>query len=190
MTTPRELSLRSVKGGYVLMSNPVRELEALRIATKSAGFQLDENSNEEEILDDSFDMSKCELVFDFDFKGTSPDTLRLVLENSNKEKLTIGLSFVENNLFVDRSSSGEIRFSDGFGKIARAPYKPDKTLKLRLLLDASSVEIFADGGSPVLTALFFTSEEFTNLKLFSKGGSSITGSCKFHELADTWHSGS
>lgn len=186
MTGPRDLSLIKNKDQYMLISKPVKELEALRIASKSTGFQLDENSKEEELLDDSFDLSKCELVFEFNFGDSFPDTLKMLLGNKTGENLIVGLSFITNEFYIDRRESGNTSFSKSFPGIATAPYQPGKTLKIRILLDATSSELFADDGKLVMTGLFFPSSGYSNLRIFSKGGSWLTGSCKFYELEGIW----
>ena len=189
MTLPRQLKLKNDGGNHILISEPVIEVEALRIASKSAGFQLDGSAKEEELLDDSFDMSKCELAFDFNFTGSFPDTLKIVIGNDKSEKLTIGVSFVSKTFFVNRKYSGNTNFSDSFARISTAPYQPGKALKVKIFLDTSSSEVFVDGGRLVMTSLFFPSKEFSRLQLFSKGGGSLSGSCKFHELNSIWQPG-
>jgi fructan beta-fructosidase len=186
MTIPRQLLLKKDEGKYILTSNPVDEIEMLRIASKSTGFQLDEDSKEEEILDDNFELGQCELEFDFNFMESFPDSVKIVLQNTAEEKLIVGISFLMNEFYVDRRASGATHFSKEFSNIAKAPYKPGKTVKLRMLLDATSAEIFVDEGKLVMTTLFFPSEEYTNLRLYSKGGTTLTGSCKVHEFARIW----
>jgi sucrose-6-phosphate hydrolase SacC (GH32 family) len=47
-------------------------------------------------------------------------------------------------------------------------------MDLSLLIDKTSVELFADGGRTVMTALFFPTHPFTNCSLQTKEGVSLT----------------
>ena len=42
-------------------------------------------------------------------------------------------------------------------------------LNLRMLLDVSSVEVFANGGEVVMTDLFFPNGDFTKIEISSEG---------------------
>jgi fructan beta-fructosidase len=59
-------------------------------------------------------------------------------------------------------------------------------MKMHLFLDASSAELFVDDGILVMTSLYFPSENFTRLKLSSKGGSTRLENAEFHELDRIW----
>jgi sucrose-6-phosphate hydrolase SacC (GH32 family) len=53
--------------------------------------------------------------------------------------------------------------------VATAPrFADDAKMDLTILLDKTSVELFADGGRTVMTALFFPTHPFTNWKVYSK----------------------
>lgn len=189
MTIPRELRLKNDPGGFVLESKPVHELDTLHIASESTGFKLEGTSKVQEIFDKKLNLGKCELAFDFNFGDSFPDTLKLVLGNDKGEKLIIGLSFLKDMVFIDRSASGDTAFHKDFGKIATAPFKPSKTLKMTLFLDETSAELFVNDGKVVMTSLFFPSAEYTRLNFCSKGGSSATGSFRFNELEGIWRPG-
>ncbi|MHA7296898.1 GH32 C-terminal domain-containing protein [Pseudarthrobacter raffinosi] len=74
-------------------------------------------------------------------------------------------------LTVDRSAAGTSNFSDKF-----SPYHQvslplvDGKLKLRILLDTSSVEVFAPGSGTVVTDLFLPDWADTDTSVFSEGG--------------------
>jgi fructan beta-fructosidase len=189
MTLPRELLLSGKNGRYMLVSKPAHEIETLRFVSKSTGFQLAGTSKEQEILNDSFDLDKCELEFDFNFSEKLPDTLRIVTGNSRGEKLVVGFSSVANRFYIDRMRSGITTFSKEFGRIATAPYKAGKNLKIHLFFDAASAELFVDGGKLVMTSVFFPSVEYTKLNVFAKGGDYITCKAKFYELDRIWSAG-
>lgn len=76
------------------------------------------------------------------------------------------------NFFSDRRQAGKHDFSKAFGKeihIASRENK-DRKVKMHILLDVSSVELFADEGRVVLTDLFFPTAPFESISLFCEGG--------------------
>jgi len=63
-------------------------------------------------------------------------------------------------LFVDRTNSGDASFSALFAGVYTSPLEPDALGKvsIRVLLDWSSVEVFGGQGESVVTAQIFPSE--------------------------------
>jgi sucrose-6-phosphate hydrolase SacC (GH32 family) len=41
---------------------------------------------------------------------------------------------------------------------------------MRLIVDVSSVELFADDGSTVMTAIYFPNEDFKTARIFAQNG--------------------
>jgi sucrose-6-phosphate hydrolase SacC (GH32 family) len=65
-------------------------------------------------------------------------------------------------------------FHQGFAALPTAPrFVADAEMDLSVLIDKTSVELFADGGRTVMTALFFPTHPFTNCSLQSKEGISV-----------------
>ena len=76
--------------------------------------------------------------------------------------------------FIDRRNAGVSNFHQGFAAMATAPrFVADAEMDLSLLIDKTSVELFADGGRTVMTALFFPTHPFTNCSLQSKEDISV-----------------
>jgi sucrose-6-phosphate hydrolase SacC (GH32 family) len=87
------------------------------------------------------------------------------------EKLIIGYDVVKKQLFVDRRKSGIVSFSPDFPAIATAPcVLKNHQLRLHILLDAASVEVFAQNGTTVLTDIFFPTQPYNQFSLFSDKG--------------------
>jgi fructan beta-fructosidase len=139
-----------------------------------------------EVFIDSINLNQCELIFDFEQLSNSVDSFGIILENSANEKLIIGYSVDQKQLFVDRTAAGKADFSESFAGISKAPYKAGKKLQFQIFLDASSVELFADHGNRVLTNLIFPTVKFSQLKIFSSGGSVIVKKAEFHNLKRVW----
>ncbi len=136
MTFPRELSLRETTAGIRLYQNPVEQIE-----------QLEEGS-------DSTATHSFLLAFPLEIDGRGETGLKLL---SNGEHYTsVGYDPGKKVLFVDRSHSGLTGFSPDFAARIEAPLvSSEKTLKIEILVDRCSLEVFADGGRVVSTNLVF-----------------------------------
>lgn len=73
-------------------------------------------------------------------------------------------------LTVDRRHSGDVGFAPSFPSVSRAAVDADDTLTIAVWVDASSVEVFADGGRTVLTEQIFPGAADLGLAVFTEGG--------------------
>ena len=74
-------------------------------------------------------------------------------------------------MFIDRTKSGATSFDPTFGGVQSAPLPlRHGQLHLRILVDTSSVEVFADKGQVVLTDQIFPDPSSTGVDLFAVGG--------------------
>jgi fructan beta-fructosidase len=187
MTLPRELSLIHEGDSYILRSQPVSELNTLREKSKLITKHNIEYSGEKEIALMDFNLNQSELILEFDLAGSDSDSAGIILANNKGERLIIGCSIPEKQVYVDRSGSGDISFSKSFTGIAKASHTTGQELKFHLFIDASSAELFVDDGKVVMTTLFFPSEKYSKLTLFSLGGSIRLKNAEFRQLASIWH---
>ncbi|MDX2068505.1 MAG: glycoside hydrolase family 32 protein [Haliscomenobacter sp.] len=170
-TVVRELSLRQTPEGLRIFSQAIPEQKKLR----AKGFTLPAQS-----LSGTLDVGKK--------SGLSPAQLELELEvmlpsdpqvkwglelsNASGEKYRMGMDAVQNQFFSDRRMAGKHDFSKAFGKAIHIASRESKDhkVKMHILLDVSSVELFADEGRVVLTDLFFPTTPFDSISLFCEGG--------------------
>ncbi len=59
-------------------------------------------------------------------------------------------------------------------------------IKLRILIDRTSIEVFANGGKVAVTSFFLPTPDRTGLELFSDGGNPKIASMKVRELMSIW----
>ena len=111
---------------------------------------------------------QSELLFGFNLSDNSADTLGIILENNLKERLIIGYSAPESSFILTEEQQVIPDFSKEFAGISTAPYKAGTVLKLHLLIDASSVELFVDDGRLVMTTLYFRQTNLPDLNCFQK----------------------
>ena len=82
----------------------------------------------------------------------------------------IGYDATTSEVYVDRTHSGQTAFNADFPGVQRAPLQAhDGTVRLHILVDWSSVEVFADHGQTVITDQIFPSATSDGLKAFADG---------------------
>jgi fructan beta-fructosidase len=88
----------------------------------------------------------------------------LSLENEQGEKLSIGFDGEKKQYYIDRTQSGQTDFQHDFSGRHVAPrLTSHKDAKLILIIDVSSVELFADNGLTVMTEIFFPNHPYDQL---------------------------
>ncbi len=165
MTVPRELSIKDGR----LIQQPIRELEALR--------------KNEVIYRDVLVDNECRLE---GVKGRTVDMtvrirpadpehpyhkfiLRFAMNGDYYTQLTF--RYKENVLKLDRKFSGSRRAV--INQRRCLVRKRSQELKLRVILDRFSVEVFINDGDQVMTALLYTEMSADNMMFFSDGAAVI-----------------
>lgn len=166
MTVPRQLELVTTDGGIRLAQKPVDELAARRGDPRRWSGTVSDAGGGPEFRGAALDVVvECELdtasAFGFDvFVGPG-------------QRTRIGYDAVRAELFLDRTGSGRVDFAPEFPARHSSSLSLDgsgTTLRMRVLLDRSGVEVFADRGQAVLTDLVFPDPEGDGLALFAEGG--------------------
>jgi fructan beta-fructosidase len=178
MTLPRELSLTQTPEGIRLRQTPVKELAWLRqpVGTWANLTITDEMSLE------GLQGQQLEIIADFEL-GTATLFGFDVLAGDN-QSTRIAYNVAAQKLIVSRLQS-EIK---NFNPIFMAPLMPiDNHIRLHILIDQSSVEIFGNDGLLAVTSQVFSSAEKTGVSLFARGGTATLISFEAHTLASIWN---
>ena len=149
MTIPRELILLKRAGSYRIASRPVKELESL----VSASVDVIGSIQEGVTIDDS--------LFIIELSAEDLEGAVLLLENMGGEKVSIQVSNGE--LIFDRTASGIVDFHQSFAGRHRAPLEGDVAAHLQVYVDLSSIEVFVNHGSVVMTELVFPSSPYRKI---------------------------
>jgi beta-fructofuranosidase len=171
MTLPRELS---VKDGR-LYQWPIRELLSMRrdkVHYENVRVQDDEIELDG-IRGRLVDMELELKVMDEDGNGHYPFT-KFAIHFARDSRYHTGISFrpAESTLKVDRKFSGSRR---AIIHQRRAYAKPkDGVLKLRIILDRYSAEVFVNGGEKVMTITFYTDVRADGISFFADGEAEFT----------------
>lgn len=170
-TLPRELYLSYVdEVGYRLLQKPVREVKKLRGKRYCwSGIEMTAGSDNPlkdikgDLLEIIADINVAEEMSHFCFR----------LRKGNDQYVEVGYDHLNNNIYVDRSKCGETGFHSDFSGLHKAPRINSKNnnVLLHIFLDRSSIEVFADDGSSVITDLIFPDKDSTDMELLVKRGS-------------------
>jgi fructan beta-fructosidase len=95
----------------------------------------------------------------------------ITFSNADGEQLIVGYDKAANQYYIDRTRAGESSFKQSFAARAVAPrFAQGNTLQLTLIMDAASIELFADGGLTTMTTIFFPKSLLNQIHLQSSDG--------------------
>ncbi|HPN59835.1 MAG TPA: glycoside hydrolase family 32 protein, partial [Chitinophagaceae bacterium] len=161
MTLPRELRLEKAGNELRIASWPVKSLLPMlsgTVISKGMGkspYDVFRMSNKSGI--------PCQINL-----SATKHAFSLRFSNEAGEELLIGYDDTLNQYYIDRSKSGNTAFHADFPLRTVAPrISLTDTIKLSVVVDQSSVEVFADKGLTAMTALYFPSGSFTKAELIS-----------------------
>ena len=184
MTLPRVLSLTEQPQGYRIRGLPAPQLDQLRGASKALpAMRLSNTRMLSEF--DGLPIATSELTIEA--QPQADTVFGLELSNALGERYRLGFDSASNTYFSDRSEAGDHTFSDQFARVHRAPREQHGgPIRLRLVLDVASVELFADDGLTVLTDTFFPSQPFDRITLYSEGGATELSEISLTGLRRVW----
>jgi fructan beta-fructosidase len=161
MTVPRNVFLLDVDNKPYLASLPSPELMSLaKRKIKLKRIVVDSTADLSSHLKD--DAGR----YIVDLRGGAEQSLAFVFSDASGEQVVVGYNNVKQEFYIDRSRSGKTDFHPGFGGVYTAPrISKEKELNLQFVVDRSSIEVFADGGLTVMTAVFFSKEPLTKLRV-------------------------
>lgn len=176
-SVPRELTLENVDGRPTLISTPVDALNTLeRKMTKQSNVSVTSGVK-------TLNAKGTSLVIDATLTPGTADTFGIDVRVGAGERTRIGYDVAAGELFVDRTQSGESSFSPLFERVNRAKLDLDgEPLQLRIYVDRSSVEVFANGGLVTISNLIYPSLSSTGVQLFAEGGTATLTKMQAREM--------
>ena len=181
MTIPRELKLKYVANDIFVSSSPIAELSGIQSKPVMAQNVLVSKS-----LDITQVTGKVTIPCRLNLSIPELKDFSVVLSNDKGEEIIMGFDKAQNQYFIDRTRSGKIDFQKEFAARHVAPrLTTSQVLDFTLVIDDSSVELFADDGLTVMTSIFFPNRPFTNIHLRSSGNVRIE-KLEFMNLASIW----
>ncbi len=177
MTIPRELGLAQTPEGIRLVQRPVAALNVLRMPLgswedRAVAGELALDALEGQLLD-----IECE------FEAEDARRFGLDLFVTSESRVRIAYDTEAQRLLFQRPEAGIADFNPEFSA-ALAPV--EGRIRLRVLVDRSSVEVFANDGLLALTGQIFTEPEAKQVRLFAENGTAILRSLSAYALRSIW----
>jgi fructan beta-fructosidase len=184
MTVPREISLETIGDRVEVVQRPIKQLDKLR---GGPSYHLNNDLIEEGTheLGSRASGKALDIVADFDLN--TADRFGLKVRTGNGEETVIGYDVTTSEVYVDRTRSGNVGFSRDFPGVHRAPLPvSDGDVRLRILVDWSSVEVFAEDGERVITDQIFPAAASEGVSVFAEGGDVKLDSLAIRPMRSIW----
>lgn len=169
MTVPRTVSLVETPEGLRIAQAPVdgvRTLRGARRTLEARPLPAGATSLTAEGVEGR------SLEIEAEFIPGAADTFGIAVLQGRGEETRIGFDRRSGEVFVDRTHSGATGFSPHFAgrHAAKLEIAGDRPVQLHVLVDATSVEVFAAGGRIVITDQVFPDPRSRGASLFATGG--------------------
>ncbi len=170
MTFPSELTVKKFPSGYKLLRKPLTEIEELHDKQYSWSHKntipgIDQNHLKK------VSGACLHIIGEFDLKTS--DNFGLMLRHSNKAAGIEVLYNVKRGVLTVLGNT--------------VPLLPeDNIIKLEIILDRSSLEIYANDGQAVVSNLYETDLKSTDVVLFTNGGELEIVQADIYEMNSIW----
>ena len=178
MSIPRDLGLRETKEGLRLVQQPSSVIQN-KLAELSGKAAVEINDlkmtdqeitiNKNAVMGNSYWID-AELLVE---SGTTAGFRIAQLKDKNNKAISeteIGYDAVKHEIYVDRSRSGDDKIKKEDLRKFVSMTDESRTIKLKILFDKSSLEIFVNNGEKVLTTYVFSDVHSNGLSTFATGG--------------------
>ena len=164
MTLPRELSIRDGR----LIQNPVRELEKYRsVKVSYQNVMITGETNLQGIKGRCLDMT---VVVRQGNANQAYRTFKISVAKDGERVTTIRHKPENNTIRVDRSRSG---FPYDIVNVRDFPISAKEELKLRIILDRYSLELFVNDGEQAASFVIYTPESADSISFSAEGAAII-----------------
>jgi fructan beta-fructosidase len=182
MTIPRSVALRKTGDGLRIVQSPVETLKAIRRRPRNVEARPIP-AGETKIGDRGIEGLSLEIIAEFE--PGDAEEFGLKVRCGEGEETVIGVDRRAGTMFVDRTRSGAVGFSPQFPgrhSVRLSAGDAHGPIRIHVIVDATSVEAFADGGRAVLTDQVFPKPSSRGVGLFATGGAARLRSLDAWEL--------
>ncbi|MER7195802.1 GH32 C-terminal domain-containing protein [Streptomyces flaveolus] len=170
-STPREMALRTIDGQIRLTSKPVSSLGSLRQRRPATAAGVTVKSTTKPLIGPVAKGKTLDIEATFSLRDAERFGLK-VRTGTGGEETVIGYDTTAQELYVDRTRSGAVDFNSSFPGVQRAPLQAKNgKVRLRILVDWSSVEVFGGSGEAVITDQIFPDPDSQGVQVFAENGS-------------------
>ncbi len=182
MAIPRNLSVKRIKGEWVLVQKPVASIASLRKKI----FQIpDQDISGKKVL--PLKSKQFEMDFVLQPGNTAVAGVRIAVNES--KFFEIGYDAAKEIFYVDRSKAGHTAFNENFKKLQRFEKNiplMNKKIHVKIFFDNSIAEVFVNEGEAVFTTQLFPGEKELGIELFSLNKKSRWSNFKLWEMQGVW----
>ncbi len=163
-TLPRDLSLKKVGENYYLSSLPIKAFNKLLTTNFEKGkIAVNKELNLTNII------KKNAGKFEINMVVNTTEDFSLLVRNDVNQQLEIGFNKAQNRFYINRKAAGKNDFSKDFSAVQFANRIAETTaIPLKIIFDEASVELFADEGLTVMTAIYFPDKTLNSLKFITQ----------------------
>ena len=192
MSIPRDLSLRETINGLRLVQLPSSVIQNnLAQLSKNRVMTLKDRtlSNKDYVIYNQQALPGNAYWLDAVFSIKSPTDLAFRIgqkkdkDNNTISETIVGYNSTTNKLYVDRNLSGNVKLKSDKLKEMIDLVKRDSTIRIQILFDKSSLELFFNNGEKVLSCYIFPDQDANGLSVFSTGGTVVVKSLKIWDLS-------
>ncbi|MBD9726574.1 GH32 C-terminal domain-containing protein [Streptomyces caniscabiei] len=182
---PRQMALRTVDGRVRLTSEPVNSVKSLRQAPPATATAEVVTNTSKALIGPAAEGKALDIEATFSLEDAERFGLK-VRTGAAGEETVIGYDATTQELYVDRTHSGAVDFHSTFPGIQTAPLKAaNGEIKMRILVDWSSIEVFGGDGEAVITDQIFPDPASQGVEVFAENGSVKLNKATVWHLAST-----
>lgn len=182
MTLPRDLKVKHVGKDIFLTAQPISELS--EISSKPV---IAENIRINKSTDLARKTGKVKLPCRLNLSMEGIKDFSVIVSNDMGQQIKIGYDKKLNQYFIDRTKSGKTGFQNDFAARHAAPrLTPNANMNISLVIDVSSLELFADDGLTVMTEIFFPDKPYNQIHILSPENMLIK-KLEYINLKSIWH---
>jgi fructan beta-fructosidase len=178
MSIPRKLKLRKHNSDLKLVQIPI-DLSSLYEKT----ILQNEDVTIQTVGSKQIELSNLQVMVEAKVKENKSSSFSLTLKGE-KEQLQMVFDRLKQEVRVDRTYSGHVSFSEQFVSIDIMPIEECNDIKL--MIDKTSIELFVNQGSSVMTELFYPVEQMISLEWNATDGEVMLTNVSIHTLKSTW----
>lgn len=180
MSLPRQVRLATIEGEPRLVQEAI-DTDRPEPATYATGGKTIDRGTEL-LPDEAWGQV---LRIDAELRPGTADEIGLVVRGGQNEGTFIGYNSISRCLVVNRMTSGQVDFHRSFASVETAPVGLiDGALRLRIYVDHSSVEVFAQGGIVTITDQIFPKPSSCEVALYAHNGTGTVESLVIHNLGE------
>jgi len=183
MTIPRNLSLQKIGQEMYVISEPADELKLIaRKAVVKTNVTVSKTTDLSGLIRQDVSLP-CRI----DLRMAQLNNFSVILSGKLNRKLMVGYDKESNRYYIDRTMAGKSDFNKEFAEKHFAPrIAESKEMKLSIIVDESSIELFADGGLSVMTSVFFPEKPYDRIEI-SAPGKVVINQITYTPLKSIWH---